>query len=562
MAVDKKSRDLLALLSIVLAFGIVVFLNLVAEKRFARVDLTAEKVYSLTGNFQNILTRLAQNPDSPLKVTYYSSENGPSGFLQLRRDVLDKLKEVETAGHGLVQFETVNPASDKDVREMLMKEGAFRKLNDQVQDKRTQETVFSAVRMIYRNKQPAWIPWLINPDAIEYEMGGSIMKLTQQEQPIVAISVPESDEMKLPNRPPPPCGYEDVVTVLQGQNLFDLRRIDWNAPLPAKTALLVLFAPQNLSERARYEITRYLASGGHVLLLASSIKVKAEFGMSFEHTKTGLEDYLAGLGLSWDQDFTCDTFNLGLPSMQGSGADYFALPTFVAINAENVSQTSPVTRYMNNLIMPFPTALKIDQEQAAKAGIEIETLAKTSSQSWTETFDEKLKVGEIDYKSRTTFEDKKALFCELKGRFPFPWDGKAPPPFDPKNPQEEPAVVVDSQPGVLMVWSCPDSLHNRHLRSNLQQYFAPNVYLFMNIAEYASLGEDLIRIRTKNRDVRAILRLENDNTTRNLVKAFLIAFMPIVVGSFALGFWFLRRSAQVRYERRFAETTGPSSFSA
>lgn len=562
MAVNKRSRDLLALLSIVLAFGIVVFLNLVAEKRFYRVDLTEDRIYSLSDSFKNILARLEQTPDRPLKVTYYSSENGPSKFLQVRRDVLDKLKEVETAGRGLVRFEVVDPTTDNATREELVSRGAFLDLGDRSQDKRTVERIFSAVRLVYRDKEAMWISWLSNPEMIEYELGSCILKLTQQEQPIVAISLPKSDEMQLPNRPPPPCGYEDIVTQLQKLNLFDLRPVEWNAPLPAKTALLVLFAPRDLSERARYEITKYLASGGRVLLLQSSIKVQSDLGRSFQHAKAGLEEYFAGLGLAWGQDFVCDTFNLG-SLFQGYGPTRPALPTFVVINGENVSQDSPITRYMSNLVLPFPTALKVDKEQAGKAGIEVETLATTSAQSWSEPFNEHFKADEIDHQSRSKFEDPKAVFVKMTGRFPFPWDGKAPPPFNEKDRAGEKPVEVDSKPGVLLVWSCPDSLHNNFLRNeNLGQAFLFNKYLFVNIVEYASLGEDLIRIRTKNYGSRAILRLENDNATRNLVKAFLIAFMPIVVGCFALGFWFLRRSAQVRYERRFAQTTGPSSFSA
>ena len=58
-------------------------------------------------------------------------------------------------------------------------------------------------------------------------------------------------------------------------------------------------------------------------------------------------------------------FNL-CPSASGNGLD----------------GTSPLTRGAGSIIFPFATPFAINQEMAAKAGVEISVLASSSDQSW------------------------------------------------------------------------------------------------------------------------------------------------------------------------------------
>ena len=79
-----------------------------------------------------------------------------------------------------------------------------------------------------------------------------------------------------------------------------------------------------------------------------------------------------------------------------------------------------------------------------------------------------------------------------------------------------------------------------------------------------SYGDDLIKLRSKHYETRIISKLygEDKEATRQIWKVALIAGVPIFVLLFAIYRFILRRINQLSYERKFAGTTGPSSFSA
>jgi hypothetical protein len=86
----------------------------------------------------------------------------------------------------------------------------------------------------------------------------------------------------------------------------------------------------------------------------------------------------------------------------------------------------------------------------------------------------------------------------------------------------------------------------------------------INIAESVSLGDDLIRLRTKQYETRTIEKFVGAEYDRRraTIKFALIGGIPLLVILFAVIRSAWRRDAQTRYERRFSATSGPSSFSS
>ena len=58
MATNKTARDTMVIVAIVVAVCVTIFANLLADKKFGRLDLTKEGRYSLSQPFKNILGRL------------------------------------------------------------------------------------------------------------------------------------------------------------------------------------------------------------------------------------------------------------------------------------------------------------------------------------------------------------------------------------------------------------------------------------------------------------------------------------------------------------------------
>lgn len=577
----------MVVVAVVVAVIVTVMANMLSDRKFARADLTAEGRYSLSQPFRSILSRLDDN----LKVTYYVSEKAPIGFERYRREMLDKLREIELAASGKITLEVIDPTEKKELRERLEKDGFEFPMMFYSKDQEGQAIVFSGLELLYQDKPKVQIPRMAQAEALEYLFGSKIIELTTKKKSVIAVNVPPSPpqnpQMQMMGQKQQGSGYEWLS---HGQwdeeKKFDVRAVEIteSSPIPPEASLLVLVRPKSLNERQKYEITKYLASGGRLLLVASPFKVAYEFGWRVEKSPTGLEDYLKDLGVTINSDFVADNSNLRMVrsiNLFTGEKEEDRIPFFVKILPENIDQESVLTKLMPGLVAPFPASIELDKDKLSKNGLKSQILAKTSKQTWmvhfTEAFDPK---SEMKYDEGTQhYDGPRSVFVMLEGQFPFPYEGKPVPEWTaaPKPPEEkdkekekekekkdDQPAALQKKPGSIALISSPDAFHmmlmsSRELGGQLQG----NYSVIPNMAENFSMGDDLIRLRTKRYEMRVIKGLggtEND-FKRNALKLGLLLGMPILVLIAALTRFFLRRASQTSYERKFAQTIGPSSFS-
>ena len=70
--------------TILLVFGILILLNIIAAKFFVRLDFTEDKRYSLSSATENLL----KNLKDPVTINAYFSEDLPSNIAQVKQDDL------------------------------------------------------------------------------------------------------------------------------------------------------------------------------------------------------------------------------------------------------------------------------------------------------------------------------------------------------------------------------------------------------------------------------------------------------------------------------------------
>lgn len=575
MAIDRSQRDLYAALSVVLALGILVFANLVAERAFARVDLTAEQRYSLTPPFRSILDKLK----APLQLTYYVSETWPNQYQQRRRDILDKLDEIRSFGKGKIELRVVDPLKDEKAQRKLVQAGVEVTVPEIAKDKTTYSTLFSSLEVTYANKPSVLIPWIEHADDIEYLAASKILELTLEKRPIVAIHAPPAlTQGWTPTQGGAPVGgWEWILRGEEDAKKFDVRDIDLTqtSGIPEGTALLILINPRTLSERARYEVTKYLAQGGKVLYIGAPWHANLDLRWQLEDSPSGLEDYFKGLGVEFGKQFVCDASNVRLAtrdSLTGHMKEE-VLPPFVMVLPQNFNQDHVFLRFLPPLAMPFPAELILHEGKTRDAGLTYDILATSSEHSWREDLAPVYRPDPEKLANRQTFDPKLPLWAKLEGGFPFPWEGKPAPawPRDdegvkpPPDPESQQAAQIEKKPGMLMLWSCANSFHAKLVFAQdpqVSRFFRPNAMILNNLAEAFSVGGELSQLRSKRYETRMILKLDGkgEDTKRNVLKALLIAGVPLLLAVFAVVRFALRRGTQTRYERTFAETTGPSSF--
>jgi len=562
--------------AVIIAVVIVVMINMLADRKFARADMTAEKKYSISEPFKNILGRL----DDTMTMTYYISGQVPTWFEVPKRDMLDKLREIETASKGKIVLVTVDPTANKELRERLG--SAEIEVSDVSKDDVKFSKLITAIELTYKDKPKQMIPTIGAPEQVEFAIASKILEMTVSNKPQIAVAAPPAPpQMPQMGMRQGGNGYEWLqMGQWQGEDSkkFDIKPTDISEAnkISENTALLIMIRPNNMNERQRYEISRYLAGGGKVVLIASPFKMESQFGWKVQQQVTGLEDYLKEIGVTFNSDFLADNSNLRMPIElnQFTGeVKYARIPLFVKILGENIDQQSVLTRLMPGLLMPFPAEIKIDGDVTNKQGLNVKILAKTSKQSWTIPYSDSFQPDKVTYDERKQeFSGSKNVFVMLTGQFPFPFEGKPIPPWT-KPDNNAPALTdkkddiakVDKKPGTLVICSSPEAFHYMYLSDrNIGAQMQNNAALIVNMAETFSLGDDLVRIRAQRYESRSIDKLigaDNDRK-RALIKFALIAGVPILLILFALFRMLWRRAAQTSYERQYAQTIGPSSFTS
>ena len=105
---QRKRKDILLF---VIGLAILLLLNYVAGFVFFRLDMTAEKRYSLSDPTKE----LVRNLDDIVFFKVYLEGEFPAGFKRLRRESLEMLNEFRAySKDGNIGFEFINPSENPD----------------------------------------------------------------------------------------------------------------------------------------------------------------------------------------------------------------------------------------------------------------------------------------------------------------------------------------------------------------------------------------------------------------------------------------------------------------
>src|SRR4249919_3225585 len=101
---------------------LLVAVNFIAGRARQRVDLTAEKAYTLSPGTRAILAKL----DTPVQVRFYCTRNAnamPVGLTTYAQRVEDLLGEYRQASKGHLEIQRLNPEPDSDAEDSARLDG-------------------------------------------------------------------------------------------------------------------------------------------------------------------------------------------------------------------------------------------------------------------------------------------------------------------------------------------------------------------------------------------------------------------------------------------------------
>lgn len=94
---------------ILIVIGILVLVNILSDNLFLRLDLTADKQYTLSNATKDIV----RNLEEPVTVTAYFSNDVPVQMAKTKRDFKELLVEYSNLSKGMVVYEFVDPSANE-----------------------------------------------------------------------------------------------------------------------------------------------------------------------------------------------------------------------------------------------------------------------------------------------------------------------------------------------------------------------------------------------------------------------------------------------------------------
>ena len=154
----KQKKSMLVYLAFVA--GILVLVNVLANRYFFRIDFTSDKRYTLSTPTKDILKNLTD----PVTVTAYFSEGLPPDIDQVRVEFKKLLSEYASRSRGKVLYEFVDPNEDQKTEQEATQKGISPVvINVREKDQSVQKKAFLGAVIKYGEKTEA-LP-LIQPGA-------------------------------------------------------------------------------------------------------------------------------------------------------------------------------------------------------------------------------------------------------------------------------------------------------------------------------------------------------------------------------------------------------------
>lgn len=563
-----RSRRAQDLLTFAVTVAAVVFLNFLAAQLFFRLDLTADKRYSIAPATRQVLRKL---PDV-VYVEVYLEGQFPPGFKRLQNAIRETLEEFRATAGANIEYKFVDPSANPDAGsrnefyQQLAKLGLQPTNLVAMEDgKRVEKIIFPGAVVRYGEKSesvlllkgnqslPAEVRLNQSIEGVEYELVAAIRRLTQVRRRRIAFTEGHGEL--------PVAEVADAMGSLQ--RYYDVTRLDLNAATVTATTLdtalaaLVIARPTvPFGSRAQYALDQFVMRGGKVLFALDGVRAELDSigpnGTYAFPQESGLAELLFKWGARVNPDLVQDQMSRSIPMVTGivGNAPQTQLVPWRYFPILNTFSQHPAVR---NLDVVTGTFISSVDTIASAVGIRKTVLVSTSRFARIRNAPIRLNYNEAraEVNPRAFTQGPLPVAVLLEGRFTSLYQNRIVPTSSLKK-----TFIEQSPPTRLIVIGDGDILRNEIDKKTQRpralgfDRFAgvqfANRDLLQNSIDYLLDESDLLTVRTKEVVIRPLdkPRVQAHRTGWQLLNTV----VPLVLlGLFGLArFWVRRR----KYESR------------
>lgn len=377
---------------------VLVAVNWLAALFHFRIDLTAEKRYTLAPATKTLLKNLKE----PVNITVFLSGDMPAGFKKLANSSAEMLQEFKETGKGNIIYRFEKPAEGlNDTLKMQFIDSLQQlglspmNVKAQVKEGEGQEEryVYPGAVISYKGRITAvdflqgqsnvdGLNSLNNAEALlEYKLANTIQKITQDSVPLIGYL--------LGNGQPFSYNVWDLIErTLKKTYSFSFLPIDSVKAIPPFFNAVVITKPtQAFTDEQKLKLDQYIMQGGKILWMIDNLYAEMD---SLQRSQNefiafdrglNLQDQLFKYGVRINQDLVQSLASDKIPSVVGNmgGKPQIELLPWPYFPLLTNSSNHPIAKNLDYVVSQFPNSIDTVQANGITKTILLNTASEARS---------------------------------------------------------------------------------------------------------------------------------------------------------------------------------------
>lgn len=508
----KNQRQLETLLyssvGVVILLVIAIALNLIFSRVGARMDLTEDKVYTLSEGTKTILANL----DTPVQIRFYFSRSARDvdpGLRTFAQRIEDLLGEYRAYSKGKIEIKKLDPKPDSDAEDSANLDG----IQGAQVNPLGGESIYLGIAVSCLDEKAA-LPF-ISPQRerlLEYDLSRAISQVVKPAKPNLGImsGLPVFGQMNPMMMMRGGGRQEPWVFVNELKADFNVKEIPLTAEkIDDDVDVLLVVYPKGITPAAEFAIDQFVLRGGNLVAFLDPLSMLDSQSnpsnplQAAAGSGASLETLLKAWGLEFDLNKVVSDKRFA-SMVGGPGGRPQSNPSYLSLNQAAMNTNDVVTTQLGLVLMGLAGSFS----GTPPDGIQQTVLFHSSPDSQlTEKMMANFGATEEFKPSGTEYK----LAIRLNGKFKtaFP-DGKPSGGSDAASDSEDKAddaagVLKESrEEGVVVLVSDADMLHHQlfaEVRNFFGQQimvpFAANLTFLQNLVEQLGGDKNLIGIRSR-----------------------------------------------------------------
>jgi ABC-type uncharacterized transport system involved in gliding motility auxiliary subunit len=516
---NKKQTEklLFSVAGVLIMFVIIVAANIILGFAKARVDLTADRLFTLSDGTKKILDQLSvQNQYAEIRFYFSNDRDVHPVFKNYAQRVEDLLNEFRVYSHGRIVVKKLNPQPDSDEQDAARLDGV------EGQPIQVGEELYMGLAVSIAPDKVA-IPFL-DPQRetlLEYDIARALTQVMNPKKAVVGLMTPLpmfGQEMNPMMMRMGQQGQEPWLFVQELKRDFDLKQVPMDSEtIDPDVKVLVVVHPKDISDKAQYAIDQFVLRGGKLIAFLDAMSLADKpanpqnpMMANLPGGPSSLDKLLKAWGLTFENSKVVADMTYATMLSRGHGGGE-KVPTFLTVNETGIEKNDILTSQLKKVMIPFGGAFSGTPATGLKQTVLLQT---TTESQFVDGMQAQFNSKEIADKFQSS-GSRHTLATRLEGKFKtaFP-DGK--PGADKKEGDKKDGDKKDDKPadagglkesktdGVVILVGDSDMLYDQFtvqvqnfFGQKLVQYFNDNLAFAQNMVEQMAGDSNLIRVRSR-----------------------------------------------------------------